>query len=177
MYYSTEMSLCSYQVTTNYNYCIWYREVECTHFRLCQCYFLLQLSSYHFAPVDRFINNNIIMETYYFRSHDFQPIGCVKKCAINHIKYTYMCNNIIYCDLRGRIKGAAHTLYPVYLERANIVRTIYAILARWCALFRISMGKTIQPMKVHYRCYVEHATHSYGKTHNFFHNAYYYHII
>ena len=48
-------------------------------------------------------------------------------------------NNNNYCGLRGRIKGAAHTLYPVHLERANmvnIVRTIWAILARWCALFR-----------------------------------------
>ena len=73
-------------------------------------------------------------------------------------------------------------LYIRYtLERANmanIVRTIWAIFARWCALFRISMGKPIQPMKVHYRCYVvEHATHSYSKTHNFFHNALSYLVV
>ena len=29
---------------------------------------------------------NIIL--YYFWSHDFQPIGCVEKCAINHVKHT-----------------------------------------------------------------------------------------
>ena len=28
--------------------------------------------------------------------------------------------NTPYCDLRGRIKGTARTLYPVYVERANM---------------------------------------------------------
>ena len=27
--------------------------------------------------------------------------------------------NIPYCDLRGRIKGAARALYPVHIERAQ----------------------------------------------------------
>ena len=25
---------------------------------------------------------------HYFWSRDFQPIGCVEKCAINHVKHT-----------------------------------------------------------------------------------------
>ena len=56
--------------------------------------------------------------------------------------------NKSYCDLRGRIKGAVRTLYPVYVERANmanIVRTILAILARWCALFGIPLFESQKP--------------------------------
>ena len=29
------------------------------------------------------------------------------------------CHTSSYCDLRGRIKGTARTLYPVYVERAQ----------------------------------------------------------
>ena len=60
---------------------------------------------------------------------------------------TFLIINWNYCDLRGWIKGAARTLYPVYVERANmanIVRTILAILARWCALFRIPLFESLK---------------------------------
>ena len=50
---------------------------------------------------------------------------------VHAYRYSYI--NITYCDLRGRIKGAAHTLYPVYLERANMANIVRTIWPYWHA--------------------------------------------
>ena len=38
--------------------------------------------------INRVLHSTNALTITHFWSHDFQPIGCVEKCAINHVKHT-----------------------------------------------------------------------------------------